>query len=356
VADEKDLELEKAKAAAAAKAKAAAAAKAKAAALAKANENAEQTAPQEESTAAHPQAVENAAPAEASSAAATGADDLADAKAKAIAAAKAKAAAAAAAKAKAMANAGGEESPAADGDDAKAKAIAAAKAKAAAAAAAKAKAMANAGGEESPAADGDDAKAKAIAAAKAKAAAVAAAKAKAAGDAAAVESGAAPEAEKPSKNRPKLELIVKKITDRFGADVIEESYINFLAKELPTVVIKKESWFEVARFLREEPELAFEYLSDLHGIDHETHMEVFYVLQSYRTGLVLSVRVKTERDGGELPSLTPIWSGANWQEREVYDLLGVRFTGHPDLRRMFLPDDWVGHPLRKDYVQYDEEV
>jgi len=317
VADEKDLELEKAKAAAAAKAKAAAAAKAKAAALAKANGNAEQTAPQEESTAAHPQAVENAAPAEASSPAATGADDLADAKAKAIAAAKAKAAAAAAAKAKAMANAGGEESPAADGDDAKAKAIAAAKAKAAA---------------------------------------VAAAKAKAAGDAAAVESGAAPEAEKPSKNRPKLDLIVKKITDRFGADVIEESYINFLAKELPTVVIKKESWFEVARFLREEPELAFEYLSDLHGIDHETHMEVFYVLQSYRTGLVLSVRVKTERDGGELPSLTPIWSGANWQEREVYDLLGVRFTGHPDLRRMFLPDDWVGHPLRKDYVQYDEEV
>jgi len=317
VADEKDLELEKAKAVAAAKAKAAAAAKAKAAALAKANGNAEQTAPQEESTAAQPQAVENAAPAEASSAAATGADDLADAKAKAIAAAKAKAAAAAAAKAKAMANAGGDESPAADGDDAKAKAIAAAKAKAAA---------------------------------------VAAAKAKAAGDAAAVESGAAPEAEKPSKNRPKLDLIVKKITDRFGADVIEDSYINFLAKELPTVVIKKESWFEVARFLREEPELAFEYLSDLHGIDHETHMEVFYVLQSYRTGLVLSVRVKTERDGGELPSLTPIWSGANWQEREVYDLLGVRFTGHPDLRRMFLPDDWVGHPLRKDYVQYDEEV
>lgn len=344
MADEKDLE--KAKAIAAAKAKAAAAAKAKAAALAKSAGASESSTTPTDTSAPTEATTEPAAPAEG--------DDLATQKAKAIAAAKAKAAAAAAAKAKAL----GQEAPAtdtADGDDAKAKAIAAAKAKAAAAAAAKAKAL----GQEVPAtdaADGDDAKAKAIAAAKAKAAAVAAAKAKAAGGSTGATAAAAPEEEKPSKNRPTLDLIVKKITDTVGADAIEESYINFLSKEVPTLVIRKEKLIDVMNLLYNDTDLDFKYLSNLHGIDHESHMEVYYYLQSYSKRHYVAIRVKTDRDAANVPSVSLIWYGANWQEREAYDLLGINFEGHPNMKRMFLPENWVGHPLRKDYVQFDEEV
>ncbi len=339
MADEKDLE--KAKAAAAAKAKAAAAAKAKAAAQAKAAAS--------ESESSSPTPVEATTEPTTKTPAAEG-DDLAAAKAKAIAAAKAKAAAAAKAKA-----AGGE--PAADtSDDPKAAAIAAAKAKAAAAAAAKAKAAGVEAPEGEAASDNaDDAKAKAIAAAKAKAAAVAAAKAKAAG-ASDADAGAPVEEEKPSRNRPTLDLIVKKITDTVGTGAIEESYINFLGKEVPTLVIAKNQWLKVAELLYNDEELDFKYLSNLHGTDYETHMEVYYYLQSYSKRHMVAIRVKTERDGGKMPSVTSLWYGANWQEREAYDLLGIEFEGHPNMVRMFLPEIWVGHPLRKDYVQFDEEV
>ncbi|WP_052330146.1 NADH-quinone oxidoreductase subunit C [Thermicanus aegyptius] len=247
---------------------------------------------------------------------------------------------------------------------AKAKAAAAAKAKAAAAAKAKAAADAKetvaeggapeAQAESAGAAD-PDAKAKAIAAAKAKAAAAAAAKAKAAGGEP-KQDATADETEKPSKNRPLLEFIVKRITEKIDSSPVEQAFINFHSKEVPTLYIKKEKWLETARLLKEDPELSFDYLNDLHGIDFETHMEVFYSLQSIEHKTQIAVHVKTERDGGRIPSVTSIWPGANWQEREVYDLFGLSFEGHPDLVRILLPDHWVGHPLRKDYKQYDEEV
>lgn len=241
---------------------------------------------------------------------------------------------------------------------AKAKAAAAAKAKAAAAA--KAEALAEGGAPTAEGADTDaDAKAKAIAAAKAKAAAIAAAKAKSA-------SGGTPtqeitqtmdqEQEKPSKNRPFLDLIVKRITETVGEGAIEQAKINFLSKEMPTLYIKKEKWFEIAKLLRDDPELSFDYLLDLHGIDFETHMEVYYAIQSMKHQNLAAFHVKTERDGGKIPSVTPIWPGADWQEREVYDLFGITFEGHPNMTRILLPDHWVGHPLRKDYEPFDEEV
>lgn len=195
----------------------------------------------------------------------------------------------------------------------------------------------------------------ATAKAKAAAAAAAAAKAKAGGDTATA--GAAEETPKaPSKNQPYLDKYVKLITEKFGADVIEDAYINELAKEVPTLIIKNESWHEVAKFLKEEAQLAFDYLSNLHGVDYEDRMEVYYHLYSYPNRQSLAVKVKTNREEPKVASVMDIWSGANWNEREAYDLLGIYFPGHTDLRRIMLPDDWVGHPLRKDYVQYDEEV
>jgi NADH-quinone oxidoreductase subunit C len=284
-------------------------------------------------------------------------DDLAKKKAAAVAKAKA----AAAAKRKAMELAGGDTSATEDaptGDDAKAKAAAAAKAKAAAAAKAKAAAAAKAKAAGTDAADagGDDEKAKAIAAAKAKAKAAAAAKAKAA---AGGKTGAAaePAAEvKPSVNQPYLDKYVKVIAEHLGPDVLEDSYINKLSKDVPTLVAKHDTYFKVAQFLKDNELLGFDYLSELHGTDFETHMEVYVHLYSYKNRQSVALKVKIDRDEPTIESLQPLWAGANWPECEAYDLLGIKFIGHPDLHRIMLGEDWVGHPLRKDYEQYDVEV
>lgn len=267
-------------------------------------------------------------------------EDLA--KKKAAAAAKAKAAAAA----KAKAARAKQESPEAVGDDAKAKAIAAAKAKAAAAGKAKAAAKAKQEGGEAS----DDAKAKAIAAAKAKAAAAARAKAGSKG-------AEAPVAEvKPSVNQPYLDKYVKVIEEHLGNDVLEDSYINRLSKDVPTLVAKRETYYKVVQFLKYNEQLGFDYLSELHGVDYETHMEVYVHLYSYKNSQSVAVKVKLDRDEPTIESLCPLWAGANWPECEAYDLLGIKFLNHPNLHRIMLGEDWVGHPLRKDYEPYDVEV
>ncbi|WP_199426068.1 NADH-quinone oxidoreductase subunit C [Thermaerobacillus caldiproteolyticus] len=315
---EDDLELAKKKAAAAAKAKAAALAKQRA-------KEAEQT--------------ESSVGSE---------DDLDLAKKKAAAAAKAKAAALAKQKAKETAN---EET---DDDIAKQKAIAAAKAKAAAAAKAKAEALAKQQEGSGTAASDDEiakAKAKAIAAAKAKAAAAAKAKAANAGGA------ESPEREEtPSPNQPLLDKYVKVIKEHLGDDVLEDAYINRLSKDVPTLVAKKDTYYKIAEFLKYNEQLGFDYLSELHGTDFETHMEVYVHLYSYKNHQSVALKVKLDRDHPEIDSLVPLWQGANWPECEAYDLLGIRFRGHPNLIRIFLGENWIGHPLRKDYEPYDVEV
>lgn len=351
-------DLAKKKAAAVAKAKAAAAAKRKAMELAGTSAPAEQ-----------PDApIETEAPT-AETSASGDSDDLAKKKAAAVAKAKA----AAAAKKKAMELAGGaapaaetnagDNAPAPAGDDAKAKAAAAAKAKAVAAAKAKAAAAAKAkaagaGTDTTEAAGGDDEKAKAIAAAKAKAKAVAAAKAKAAAAAGGkADVTAAPAAEaKPSVNQPYLDKYVKVITEHLGPDVLEDSYINKLSKDVPTLVAKRDTYFKVAQFLKYNELLGFDYLSELHGSDFETHMEVYVHLYSYKNRQSVALKVKIDRSEPTIESLQPLWAGAEWPECEAYDLLGIKFPGHPDLRRILLGEEWVGHPLRKDYEPYDVEV
>jgi NADH-quinone oxidoreductase subunit C len=300
------------------------------------------------------------APAEETAAEPAPAADTGDDLAKKKAAAVAKAKAAAAAKRKAMGEAPAEESAVepvsakdADDDLAKKKAAAVAKAKAAAAAKAKAKA---AGAGTDAASDGDDEKAKAIAAAKAKAKAAAAAKAKAAAGGKAGETSI-PETETiPSANQPFLDKYRKVIEENLGADVLEDSYINKLSKDVPTLVAKRGTYFKVAQFLKYNELLGFDYLSELHGSDFETHMEVYVHLYSYKNHQSVALKVKIDRDEPTIESLYPLWAGAEWPECEAYDLLGIKFTGHPDLRRIMLGEDWVGYPLRKDYEPYDVEV
>jgi NADH-quinone oxidoreductase subunit C len=354
-----DAELAKKKAAAAAKAKAAALAKMKA------------TGQVEEDAVAETPAVTDAP--------AGDEDDLAKKKAAAVAKAKA----AAAAKRKAQADAGGESDAPAGNDDDLAKKKAAAVAKAKAAAAAKRKAQ-EAGGGADTSTDDDDlakkkaaavAKAKAAAAAKAKAAAgggsaddekakaIAAAKAKAAAaakakSAAGAKAGAEEpvEEEKPSPNQPYLDKYVKAITDNLGDHILEDSYINPLSKDVPTLVAKKESYYRLAEFLKYNELLGFDYLSELHGTDFQTHMEVYVHLYSYKNRQSVALKVKLDRDEPVTQSVQPLWAGADWPECEAYDLLGIKFEGHPNLHRIMLGEDWVGHPLRKDYEPYDVEV
>ncbi|WP_234998245.1 NADH-quinone oxidoreductase subunit C [Salirhabdus sp. Marseille-P4669] len=165
-----------------------------------------------------------------------------------------------------------------------------------------------------------------------------------------------PKEEAPSPKQPQLESFVQVIEEHLGKNVLAENYINRLSKHIPTIVAKPEHYFQLAKFLKEHEELAFTYLSDIHGVDYETHMEVYVHLYSLTKNHSIALKVKVDRDNPTIDSLTPIWEGANWPESETYDLLGIQFTGHPDLKRILLGEDWKGHPLRKDYEPYDVEV
>lgn len=104
--------------------------------------------------------------------------------------------------------------------------------------------------------------------------------------------------------------------------------------------------------LHRNPETYFDMLSCISGIDNGPDMgtmEIAYNFYSIPFNLHLMLKIKVSRDGAEVPSLTTRWKAANWLEREVFDMYGIRFQNHPDLRRILLPADWEGHPLRKDY-------
>ncbi|MGX5614354.1 NADH-quinone oxidoreductase subunit C [Bacillus toyonensis] len=328
-----------------AKQRAAAAAKAKAAALAKQKREGTEEVTEEEKAKAKAKA---AAAAKAKAAALAkqkreGTEEVTEeekAKAKAKAAAAAKAKAAALAKQK---REGTEEVTEEEKAKAKAKAVAAAKAKAAALA----KQKASQG-------DGNlgDEKAKAIAAAKAKAAAAARAKTKGAES----EKEDVPKQEEPSVNQPYLNQYVEVIRGKLGGSTLVDSYINKLSKDVPTLVVDPSKYYEVMELLRFHEGLAFDYMSELHATDFVTHMEVYVHLFSYGKKQSVAVKVKLDREVPQVESVTALWKGADWPEREAYDLLGIAFKGHPNLSRILMPDDWVGYPLRKDYEPYDVEV
>ncbi|MED0875100.1 NADH-quinone oxidoreductase subunit C [Bacillus mobilis] len=328
-----------------AKAKATAAAKAKAAALAKQKREGIEEVTEEEKAKAKAKA---AAAAKAKAAALAkqkreGSEEVTEeekAKAKAKAAAAAKAKAAALAKQK---REGSEEVT--EEEKAKAKAAAAAKAKAAALAKQKRE-----GSEEVT--EEDKAKAKAVAVAKAKAAAAARAKTKGAEGKEEEET----KQEEPSVNQPYLNQYVEVIKGKVGEDTLVDSYINKLSKDVPTLVVEPQKYYEVMELLRFHEGLAFDYMSELHATDFVTHMEVYVHLFSYGKKQSVAVKVKLDRDAPQVESVTAFWKGADWPEREAYDLLGIVFKGHPNLSRILMPDDWIGHPLRKDYEPHDVEV
>jgi NADH-quinone oxidoreductase subunit C len=119
-----------------------------------------------------------------------------------------------------------------------------------------------------------------------------------------------------------------------------------------TAVVNREQLRPLAEFLCSDPEFAFTYLSDVTGVDRfpiEPRFELNYHLLSLKRRETLRLRVRAPGENPTIESVVPVWPTANWHEREIFDLFGIQFEGHPDLRRMLLPDDWEGYPLRKDY-------
>ncbi|HEX5422983.1 MAG TPA: NADH-quinone oxidoreductase subunit C [Candidatus Acidoferrales bacterium] len=119
-----------------------------------------------------------------------------------------------------------------------------------------------------------------------------------------------------------------------------------------TVVVPRQHLISAVEFLAGEPSLKFSFLSDLSGVDRfplEPRFEVNYHLLSIEKRLRLRLKVKLSSADPVVHSVTGVWPTANWHEREVFDMFGVQFEGHPDLRRILMPDEWEGHPLRKDY-------
>lgn len=117
-----------------------------------------------------------------------------------------------------------------------------------------------------------------------------------------------------------------------------------------SVTIKANSIADVCNYLKTESELQFTSLMCLSGVDYEDKMEVVYHLHSLLHDHRVTLKVELSRDNPKLPSVSGVWKAANWHEREAYDMYGIVFDDHPDLRRILLPDDWEGFPLRKDYV------
>jgi len=141
------------------------------------------------------------------------------------------------------------------------------------------------------------------------------------------------------------EEILSKLRERFPDAVIEvPELIDF------TVAIKPEALADVARFLHDE--CGLDYLALLTAVDRPERFEVVYHLWSIKDQttepFVLKVYIEDKEDP-TVPSVTPIWRGANYQEREAYDLMGIRFEGHPNLKRILLWEGFPGHPLRKDF-------
>jgi len=143
-----------------------------------------------------------------------------------------------------------------------------------------------------------------------------------------------------------LEEIKKDIESRTSAQVTVEA---------DSFVVPEEKLLEVALFLKGNPDYEMNLLSNLAGVDYTTHLEAVYHLYSTtKKHGPIALKVRTDRETGKIPSVTSVWRSAEFQEREAYDLFGIQFEGHPDLRRILMWEGFQFYPMRKDYVSDDQ--
>lgn len=143
--------------------------------------------------------------------------------------------------------------------------------------------------------------------------------------------------------------IAEKLKAKFPDDVL--SINEFRGQASATV--KNHRILEICRYLHDEPELSLDYLQDLCGMDYperkDFRFEVVYHLYSIKHRHMLRLKAVVPEGDCTIQSVIPVWIGADWHERECFDMFGIVFKDHPDLRRILMPEDWEGHPLRKDY-------
>ena len=140
--------------------------------------------------------------------------------------------------------------------------------------------------------------------------------------------------------------LFEKLSEKFGNRILE----TVLSFGEPVVTSHKKDVREILFFLKNDTELSFDMLVDLFGIDYpeeEPRFEIVYILRSVKSNGKVTVKTRTGEDG--MDTVSDLWKAADWLEREIYDMFGVQFADHPDLRRIYTDDDFEGHPLRKDF-------
>ena len=143
------------------------------------------------------------------------------------------------------------------------------------------------------------------------------------------------------------EQIEESIRSQFPDAVEETGEISGVS----TLLVRPDSLIDICAFLKEDPKLRFDYLMSLSAVDWPDRFDVVYHLYSIPNNHYVTLKVKVDRKNPIIPSVTSVWKAADWQEREVYDMFGIEFEGHPDLSRILLDTEWEGFPLRKDYVE-----
>jgi NADH-quinone oxidoreductase subunit C len=143
--------------------------------------------------------------------------------------------------------------------------------------------------------------------------------------------------------------IAEKVKENFPEQVVEVTEF----KGQVSVIVKRDQIVPILKYLHDDPLLSLDHLQDLTAVDYlkkkVVRFEVVYNLYSIKYRHQIRIRAQVPDNNPSISSVVPIWAGANWHERECYDMFGITFSGHPDLRRILMPEDWEGYPLRKDY-------
>lgn len=144
------------------------------------------------------------------------------------------------------------------------------------------------------------------------------------------------------------DITIKRFKEKFPESILD---VTFFRDEV-TVVVRKEDILPITRFLHSDADFFYDFLSDLCCVDYldrEPRFEIVYHLYSIKNNKRLRIKATIPSNHQVIPSVCSVWKTADWMERECYDMYGIDFENHPDLRRILLPEDWEGHPLRKDY-------
>ena len=147
------------------------------------------------------------------------------------------------------------------------------------------------------------------------------------------------------------------VDNGFGDEIVSTKRF----REQDFITVRKNRIVDILTLMRDEPDCDYRLVSDILGVDllgfdREPRFEVIYSLYSLSTYRRIVIKAQVDEEEPEIDTVSGVWLAAEWAEREIYDMFGIYFTNHPDMRRILMPDDWVGHPLRKDFPLGGEEV